>query len=261
MSRPPVLACRDVSKRYGRTQALDAVSLSVAAGEMVALLGPNGAGKTTLFQLLTGLFVADSGTVEVLGADMRREPVRALSQLGVVFQQPALDLNLTVRASLRFHADLHGLPGAVSRPRIDALLERFGLAEVATRPARELSGGNRRKVELLRALLHEPKVLLMDEATVGLDPASRAQLLDEVLRAREERGLGVLWATHLVDEAERAQRVVVLHKGRVRWDGTAADLCGAQDAANLQEAFLRLTTSPAEKVNAEDAEVTQRTQR
>ena len=110
-----VLRCHEVSKRYGRTVALDAVSLEVAPGEMVALLGPNGAGKTTLFQLLTGLFVADSGSVEVLGADMRRDPVRALSQLGVVFQQPALDLNLTVRASLRFHADLHGLPSSVSR--------------------------------------------------------------------------------------------------------------------------------------------------
>ena len=237
----PVLACREVSKRYGRTQALDAVSLTVAAGELVALLGPNGAGKTTLFQLLTGLFVADSGKVEVLGADMRREAVRALAQLGVVFQQPALDLNLTVRSSLRFHADLHGLPSSVARPRIEALLARFGLAGLAAKPARELSGGNRRKVELLRALLHEPRLLLMDEATVGLDPASRAQLLEEVLQARSERGLGVLWATHLVDEAERAQRVIVLHKGKVQWDGPASALCAAQGVATLQAAFLKLT--------------------
>jgi len=241
MSAEAVLRCREVSKRYGRTPALDNVSLAVAPGEMVALLGPNGAGKTTLFQLLTGLFVADSGAVEVLGADMRREPVRALAQLGVVFQQPALDLNLSVRASLRFHADLHGLPSSVSRPRIDSSLQRFGLADVAGKPARELSGGNRRKVELLRALLHEPRLLLMDEATVGLDPASRAQLLEEVLQARAERGLGVLWATHLVDEAERAQRVVVLHKGKVLWDGGARELCAQQGVPTLQGAFLRLT--------------------
>ena len=236
-----VLRCREVSKRYGRAVALDAVSLQVAPGEMVALLGPNGAGKTTLFQLLTGLFVPDSGSVEVLGAHMRRDPVRALSQLGVVFQQPALDLNLSVRASLRFHADLHGLPASVSRPRIEALLARLGLAELAGKLARELSGGNRRKVELLRALVHEPRLLLMDEATVGLDPASRAQLLDEVLQARSERGLGVLWATHLVDEAERAQRVIVLHKGKVLWDGDAPGLCAAQGAPTLQAAFLKLT--------------------
>ena len=120
-------------------------------------------------------------------------------------------------------------------------LARFGLAEAASKPGRELSGGNRRKVELLRALLHEPRLLLMDEATVGLDPASRAQLLDEVLRARAERGLGVLWATHLVDEAERAQRVIVLHKGKVRWDGSVEGLREAQGRDTLQQAFLQLT--------------------
>jgi ABC-2 type transport system ATP-binding protein len=237
----PVLSCREVCKNYGRTVALDRVSLQVQAGEMVALLGPNGAGKTTLFQLLTGLFVADAGSVEVLGADMRRDPVRALAQLGVVFQQPALDLNLPVRSSLRFHADLHGLAAAASRPRIDALLAQFGLAETAARPARELSGGNRRKVELVRALLHEPQLLLMDEATVGLDPASRAQLLQEVLRAQAARGIGVLWATHLVDEAARAQRVVVLHRGRVLWDGAPQALCERQGASSLEQAFLSLT--------------------
>ena len=250
MSMAAVLACREVSKRYGRTQALDRVSLQVGAGEMVALLGPNGAGKTTLFQLLTGLFVADSGSVEVLGADMRRDPVRALAQLGVVFQQPALDLNLSVRASLRFHADLHGLPASVSRPRIAALLERFGLDRAADDLGRNLSGGNRRKVELLRALLHEPRLLLMDEATVGLDPGSRAQLLAEVLQARAERGLGVLWATHLVDEAERAQRVVVLHRGVVRWDGSPEALCAAQGQASLEAAFLQLTGGENEKIAA-----------
>ena len=236
-----VLSCRQVTKRYGRTLALDGVSLEVAAGEMVALLGPNGAGKSTLLQLLTGLFVADAGEVQVLGADMRRHPVAALARIGVVFQQPALDLNLSVRASLRFHADLHGLPRAVARQRIDALLGRFGLSDVASHTARSLSGGNRRKVELLRALLHEPRLLLMDEATVGLDPASRAQLLADVLRIRDERGLGVLWATHLVDEAARAQRVVVLHQGRVRFEGSPAALCRAQSADTLEAAFLRLT--------------------
>jgi len=241
MSTASVLACREVSKRYGRTQALDRISLQVDEGEMVALLGPNGAGKTTLFQLLTGLFVPDSGSVEVLGADMRRNPVAALAQLGVVFQQPALDLNLTVRQSLRFHADLHGLPSSVSRPRIEELLQRFGLASAARELGRNLSGGNRRKVELLRALLHEPRLLLMDEATVGLDPASRTQLLQEVLQARAERHIGVLWATHLVDEAQRAQRVIVLHKGVVRFDGTPAALCAAQGKDTLEGAFLQLT--------------------
>lgn len=235
------LACHQVSKSFGAVKALVGVSLHVAPGELVALLGPNGAGKSTLFQILTGLFVADSGEVEVLGADMARNPVAALARLGVVFQQMALDLNLSVRANLRFHADLHGLPRRESALRIDSLLAHFGLGAMADTAARNLSGGNRRKVELLRALLHEPRLLLMDEATVGLDPASRTQLLDEVVRLVETRGLGVLWATHLVAEAERAHRIVVLDKGRVLFDGPAAQLCGQQNQPSLEAAFLQLT--------------------
>lgn len=236
-----MLACRGLTKRYGRALALDDVSLTVAAGEFVALLGLNGAGKTTLFQLLTGLFAPERGAVEVLGQNMRRDPVAALAQLGIVFQQPALDLNLSVRGNLQFHADLHGLGGTASRAAIAAGLARFGLAQDAGRPARTLSGGNRRKLELLRALLHEPRLLLMDEATVGLDPASRAGLLQEVLDAAASRGTGVLWATHLVDEAERAHRIVVLHQGRVRFDGPPTALRERQAQSTLEAAFLKLT--------------------
>jgi ABC-2 type transport system ATP-binding protein len=208
---------------------------------MVALLGPNGAGKSTLFQLLTGLFVADSGSVEVLGADMRQRSRLGMAQLGVVFQQPALDLNLSVRRSLQFHADLHGLPRSVGEPRIDDAAERFGLRRGRSSRRAACPAATGARSNCCGALLHEPRLLLMDEATVGLDPASRAQLLDEVLRARAERGLGVLWATHLVDEAERAQRVVVLHRGKVRLDGTAAALCASAGRRTLQDAFLQLT--------------------
>ena len=245
------LSCHEVSKSFGQVHALAAVSLHVAPGELVALLGPNGAGKSTLFQILTGLFVADSGDVEVLGADMARNPVAALAQLGVVFQQMALDLNLSVRANLRFHADLHGLPRRDSSARINLLLTHFGLLNVADTATRSLSGGNRRKVELLRALLHEPRLLLMDEATVGLDPASRTQLLDEVLTLVSTRNLGVLWATHLVSEAERAHRIVVLDKGRVRFDGSAAQLCQEQNQSSLEAAFLQLTGARSRASNPE----------
>ena len=235
------LSCHQISKSFGSVKALSGVSLHVTSGELVVLLGPNGAGKSTLFQILTGLFVADSGEVEVLGADMARNPVAALAQLGVVFQQMALDLNLSVRANLRFHADLHGLPRRESLARINTRLTHFGLADVADTATRSLSGGNRRKVELLRALLHEPRLLLMDEATVGLDPASRTQLLDEVLNLVNTRSLGVLWATHLVSEAERAHRIVVLDKGQVRFDGSAERLCSEQNQTGLEAAFLQLT--------------------
>ena len=239
--RTPVLQVEAVKKNYGRLTALDGVSLSVGAGEFVALLGPNGAGKSTLFQILTGLFVPDAGTVQIGGRDIRRDAVPALARLGIVFQQPTLDLDLTVRGNLRFHARLHGLSRRVARDRITAELERLELADRAGEAARNLSGGNRRRVELARALLHRPDILLMDEPTVGLDPASRRDLVAHVRALCAGQGLGVLWATHLVDEAEQADRVVVLDKGRVLQDGGPDALVSQTGTASLADAFLALT--------------------
>ncbi|MCC4115779.1 ATP-binding cassette domain-containing protein [Aromatoleum toluclasticum] len=230
----------DVRKAYGAREALRGVTLAVRRGEFVALLGPNGAGKSTLFQLLTGLFNADSGRLAVCGHDIRKAPVAALAHLGVVFQQSTLDLDLGVAANLSFHAALHGLGGARARDRVADALARLGLTERAGDPVRELSGGNRRKVELARALVHEPAVLLMDEATVGLDPASRRQLLDEVLALRA-RGVAVLWATHLVDEAEAADRVIVLHRGQILAEGRPQELAERAGTATLADAFLQMT--------------------
>ena len=237
------LVARDVAKSYGRVKALDGVDLTVRLGEFVALLGPNGAGKSTLVQLLTGLFVADGGTLEVMGHDIRNSAVPALAHLGVVFQQPTLDLELTVLANLLFHARLHGLDSARAKDRISAELKRFELDERKHDKARTLSGGNRRRMELARALIHEPKLLLMDEPTVGLDPASRRDILDHVLRLKRERQIGVLWATHLVDEAERADRIVVLHRGKLLFAGGSEDLMEREGAGNLADAFLKLTGS------------------
>jgi ABC-2 type transport system ATP-binding protein len=233
-----------VSKSYGTTVALDAVSLSVNPSEFVALLGPNGAGKTTLFHLLTGLFVSDAGDIRVLGHDMRRQPVRALSGIGTVFQESTLDLDASVYGNLAFHAGLHGMAGKPARSRIAAELKRVGLEGVAGARCRTLSGGNKRKVELARALLHAPKVLLMDEATVGLDPASRRALLQYVRRLCVEDGLSVLWATHLVDEAESADSVIVLHRGKVIAEGTPQAVTGARGRETLQDAFIALTSEP-----------------
>src|SRR6266436_9632339 len=214
----PALLLDKVVKTYGPIRAVDGVSLKAHAGEFIALLGPNGAGKSTLFQLLSGLFVADSGRIEVMGNDMSRNAVPALSRLGIVFQQPTLDLELSVTANLMFHAGLHGIPRAVAQTRIATELARLGLAERAHDKTAQLSGGNRRRVELAHALLHEPKVLLMDEATVGLDPASRSDLLKLLLAMRIERAVAVLWATHLCDEVGEADRVIVMHKGKVLAD-------------------------------------------
>lgn len=230
-----------LSKSYQGRVALQNLSLSLHRGERVALLGPNGAGKSTLLQLLTGLFVPDSGDIRIMGHDLRQQAPRALAHLGVVFQQPALDLDLSVRSNLLFHTDLHGLPRPLADARIETDLARMGLSEHLDKACRTLSGGNRRKIELVRALLHRPAVLLMDEATVGLDPASRVQLLQAVEVLQRDQGVATLWATHLVEEVENAQRVVVLHKGQLRHEGAVSSLLSETGQSTLQQAFLSLT--------------------
>lgn len=237
-----VLEVSGLVKRYGDKTALAGVDLSIAAGEMVALLGPNGAGKSTLLQLLTGLFVPDRGSIRVLGHDMRTDAPRALAGLGVVFQQFALDLDLSVRANLLFHADLHGLPRRLASSRIAEGLDAVGLGSDSGRPVRALSGGNRRKVELVRAMLHRPRLLLMDEATVGLDPVSRRQLTQAVGELCRGQGVAALWTTHLVDETARADRVLILDRGEVRFDGDPAACLRQTGAADLETAFLQLIT-------------------
>jgi ABC-2 type transport system ATP-binding protein len=239
----PALFLDSVVKTYGAIRAVDGVSLTAHPGDFIALLGPNGAGKTTLFQLLAGLFVPDSGRIEIMGRDMLRDPVPALAKLGIVFQQPTLDLELTVTGNLLFHAGLHGISHAVAKPRIEKELARLGLADRAHDKVAQLSGGNRRRVELARALLHEPRVLLMDEATVGLDPASRADLLKLILAMRKERSVAVLWATHLCDEVPDADRVVVLHRGKILADTPPAQLTADAGTATIEQAFLAMTAA------------------
>ena len=237
----PALLLDNVVKTYGAIRAVDGVSFSAAPGEFIALLGPNGAGKTTLFQLLSGLFVPDAGRIEIMGQNMLRDPVPALAMLGIVFQQPTLDLELTVTGNLLFHAGLHGIPRAMAKQRIATELARLGLTERAHDKASQLSGGNRRRVELARALLHDPRVLLMDEATVGLDPASRRDLLKLLLSMRTERSVAVLWATHLCDEVAGADRVIVLHRGKVLDDTTPAELVAKAGVSTVEQAFLAMT--------------------
>jgi ABC-2 type transport system ATP-binding protein len=239
-SSAPALLLDNVVKTYGPIRAVDGVSLKAEPGEFIALLGPNGAGKTTLFQLLSGLFAADSGRIEVMGHDMSRDPVPALARLGIVFQQPTLDLELSVTGNLMFHAGLHGIRRADAEARIAKELARLDLAERAHDKTAQLSGGNRRRVELARALLHEPRLLLMDEATVGLDPQSRSDLLKLMLSMRTERAVAVLWATHLCDEVGDADRVIVLHRGKVLADTTPAELIAKAGAETIEAAFLAM---------------------
>jgi ABC-2 type transport system ATP-binding protein len=237
-----MLRTTGLTKRYGERAALKNLSLCLTSGQFVALLGPNGAGKSTLFQVLTGLFAADEGEVEVAGHSMARAATAALRHIGVVFQQLSLDLDLSVRRNLLFQADLHGLPRRLASQRIEAGCAQLGIATDLDRKVRELSGGNRRKVELVRALLHQPSVLLMDEATVGLDPKSRQDLLRAIHANVRERGVCVLWATHQVEEAGGADRVLVLHRGALLADGTPAEVTQALGGPTLEAAFIARTS-------------------
>ncbi|WP_417668728.1 ABC transporter ATP-binding protein [Roseibium sp.] len=237
-----VFSVRNVSFSYGAKKALDDICIDLQKGRFCALLGPNGAGKSTLFNLLTGLFVPDSGTIEVAGADLSRSPRAALAKLGVVFQQPTLDLDMSVRWNLSFFASLQGLSGAIAGTRIDRALERLSMAERADEKVRALNGGHRRRMEIARALIHEPEVLLLDEPTVGLDASSR-EAITEYVHDLAGEGLTVFWATHLVDEIRSDDDVVVLHQGKVLAHQTAAELAGG---GSLLEAFMSLTGMSAD---------------
>lgn len=245
-----MLKLHQLTQRYGNKVALKALSFELPAGAFVALLGPNGAGKSTLFQVLTGLFAADEGDVEVAGFSMRLHARRALAHIGVVFQQQSLDLDLSVARNLQFQADLQGLPRELASARIAAEVARMKLTADLNKPVRELSGGSRRKVELARALLHQPSLLLMDEATVGLDPQSRRDLLSHLHTEVQTRGVTVLWATHLVAEAEGADRVLVLHQGSLIADGTPAQVTAALGGDTLETAFMTATLTPTQKATA-----------
>ncbi len=237
----PALAVEGLSYAWGQTRALDGVSFSVPAGRFTGLVGPNGAGKTTLFSIVTGLFRAASGSVRVRGHEIGRETGAALGALGVVFQQPTLDADLSVEQNLAYFAALHGIARREARARIEAGLGRHGLEGFAKRRAGSLSGGQRRRVELARALLHAPSLLLMDEPTVGLDMPSRTSFVEHVHALAADEGVGVLWATHLVDEIRADDLVHVLHRGRLLGGGTLGALSaehGATDVAALVEALV-----------------------
>ena len=239
----PAIEVAGLHKRYGDQTVLADLDLTVAAATVTALLGPNGAGKTTTVSILSTLLPADGGTARVLGHDVAREPQAVRQLIGVTGQLSAVDPLLTVRENLRLMADLLHLPRAEGRLRTTELAERFGLADAARKPAQQLSGGMRRKLDLAMTLVGGPRVVFLDEPTTGLDPRARRDLWDQV-RALVADGVSVLLTTQYMDEADQlADRVAVLHGGRLVAHDTPAGLKAAHDAGSLDDVFLALTES------------------
>ncbi|MBX6320747.1 MAG: ATP-binding cassette domain-containing protein [Rhodospirillaceae bacterium] len=237
----PALEVAGVSHSFGRTKALDDVSFTIMPGSFTVLLGPNGAGKTTLFSLVTRLYNTRTGSIRVYGYEVARQPSKALARIGAVFQQRSLEMDLSVAQNLHYHAALHGIARDEAARRIATELARQGLADRIGSRIRQLSGGQIRRVELAQAMLHRPRLLLLDEPTVGLDIGSRQALLDHVRHLCRSDGIGVLWATHLIDEIGPEDQVVVLHRGRVLAQGDVAAVTRQAGAADIRDAFAKLT--------------------
>ncbi len=237
----PALRIEGVTHAFGKRIALDNASFTIGPSRFCVLLGLNGAGKTTLFSLITRLYNSVSGTVSVLGHDVRHEPGEALRRLGVVFQQRTLDLDLSARQNLMYHGRLHGMSRRLIIERTAQELERVGLADRSTEKIRTLSGGQMRRIEIARALLHRPQLLLLDEPTVGLDVEARRDILDRISKLCRDDGVAVLWATHLLDEVPDDAQVVVLHRGQVLASGEVDAVTRSAGKENLEAAFAELT--------------------
>jgi ABC-2 type transport system ATP-binding protein len=244
VAAPDAIRVKAISKRYGRTLALDEVSFAVRNQELFALLGPNGAGKTTLLHILCTILRPDSGTALINGIDVAKQPLAARQRLGIVFQEPSLDDRLTVRENLELHGLVFGVPRKLRQQRIEEMLALVELADWATKPVRALSSGMKRRLEIARALIHDSKILMLDEPTVGLDAQTRERIWAYLRRLRAERDITVLVTTHYIEEVENCDRVCIIDGGKV----LALDTPDALKRAHGQ-ALVRLT--PATEADRE----------
>lgn len=215
MPASAAIRVENVSHRYGEREALGGVSFEVAVGEVFIFLGPNGGGKSTLFRLLSTLLPLQAGEATVLDCDLRRQITAIRERIGVVFQSPSVDRKLTVAENLLHQGHLYGIRGGLLRNRMDALLQRFRLTDRRSDLVETLSGGLRRRVELAKGLLHRPRLLLLDEPSTGLDPAARTDMWDYLRQLREEDGVTIALTTHLLEEAEKADRIAILDRGKL----------------------------------------------
>ncbi|MFC5183426.1 ATP-binding cassette domain-containing protein [Actinomadura harenae] len=246
---PPAIAASGLRKRYGDVVAVDGVDLSVAAGECFAFLGPNGAGKSTTIAMLCALTRPTSGRVAIAGHDTLADPLEARRHIGLVFQETTLDLNLTAAENLRFHADLYDVPPALIPERVDRALDLVGLTAERDRIAGTFSGGMRRRLEIARALLHRPRLIVLDEPTLGLDPHARARVWEHLRAVREREAVTIFLTTHYLDEAEQCDRVAIIDAGRIVAEGSPAALKDELTAPgapppSLDAVFLHHTGRP-----------------
>jgi ABC-2 type transport system ATP-binding protein len=241
---------RGLGKDFGSIRALDHLDLEVREGEFFGFLGPNGAGKTTTVHLLATLLRPSRGTARVAGHDVVGDSLQVRRSIGLVFQETTLDRDLTVEENLRFAARLWDLPNRVALPRIDQLLGQFGLLDRRRDLVRTLSSGMRRALDVARGILHEPRVLFLDEPTAGLDPRVRRSLWDMIQALRRASGLTVFLTTHYVEEAEPCDRVAILDRGRRVALGTPVELKRAVGVASLEQVFLAHTGHPLAEASA-----------
>ena len=242
MSTDLAIVVSHVSHRYGSRVAVDDFSLEVREGEIFVFLGPNGSGKTTLFRVLSTLIPLQAGSVSVLGHDLHSDLLAVRSAMGVVFQAPSLDKKLTVAENLHHQGRLYGLPANQLKPRADQMLASLGVADRASDLVETLSGGTRRRVELAKGMLHRPRVLLLDEPSTGLDPGARADLWHYLRQVREAEGVTIVLTTHLLEEAERADRIAIMHHGNL----AALDSPTALQASVGGDSITIRTERPAE---------------
>ncbi len=245
----PAISVENVTYHYGARVALDDVSFQVWPGHFTALLGANGAGKSTLFSLITRLFDTPEGQIFIDGKSFKEHGSAALAPLGVVFQQTTLDLDLTVRQNLKYFSRLRGMAPKRTRQRIEETLKALEMYERVDERVRDLNGGHRRRVEIARALLHEPKLLILDEPTVGLDIQTRRVIVEHVHNLTKTQNIAVLWTTHLMDEIRNRDHLIVLDKGKVIEDGMSDEVLGRVGASSIEEAFHNLIEGEKERLS------------